>query len=449
MARMTRAAYAATYGPTTGDLVRLGDTSLLAEIERDHAVYGDECMTGAGKVMRDGMGFDAHATAAAGALDMLVQNATIIDPVLGVVKGGHRDPQRHDRRGGQGRQPGHPVGRPSRAPVRPLDHHRPRGPAHRHAGWRRGPRPLPLPPAVRARAGRRAHHHRGRHHGPALRHQLRRPDQPRHHAAGGRAVSAQLRVPRARQRPRPRRHRGERGRRRHRREGARGLRRHAGHDRLRADRRRPPRLPGAAAHRHHQRGRLLRGHHRRHRRPHDPHVPRGGRGRRPRPRHHPRGRRSPLPALVDQSDQSLHAERPRRGFTDDDGRPLPQLAAPRGRGLRREPGAPADDGRRGPAARPRGDLDLRRRHAGHGAGHRDGHQLLAARERHEGPQGPAARPRPRRGPTTSGSSATSPSTPSTRPGRSASIATWGPSSPARWPTSSCGPRPSSGSSRSW
>jgi len=83
---MTRAAYAATYGPTTGDLVRLGDTSLLAEVERDHAVYGDECMTGAGKVMRDGMGFDAHATSAAGALDMLVQNATIIDPVLGVVK---------------------------------------------------------------------------------------------------------------------------------------------------------------------------------------------------------------------------------------------------------------------------------------------------------------------------------------------------------------------------
>jgi len=87
MARMTRAAYAATYGPTTGDLVRLGDTSLLAEVERDHAVYGDECMTGAGKVMRDGMGFHAHTTAASGGLDMLVQNATVIDPVLGIVKG--------------------------------------------------------------------------------------------------------------------------------------------------------------------------------------------------------------------------------------------------------------------------------------------------------------------------------------------------------------------------
>src|SRR5262245_24016671 len=86
MARMTRAAYAATYGPTTGDLVRLGDTSLLAEVERDHAVYGDECMTGAGKVMRDGMGFDAHATSPTGRLEMLVKTAPIFNPVLGGVK---------------------------------------------------------------------------------------------------------------------------------------------------------------------------------------------------------------------------------------------------------------------------------------------------------------------------------------------------------------------------
>ncbi|MGE0822213.1 MAG: urease subunit alpha [Candidatus Binatia bacterium] len=87
MAKMSRAAYAAFYGPTKGDLVRLGDTSLLAEVEHDYAVYGEECMTGAGKVMRDGMGFHAYTTAAAGGLDMLIHNATIIDPVLGVVKG--------------------------------------------------------------------------------------------------------------------------------------------------------------------------------------------------------------------------------------------------------------------------------------------------------------------------------------------------------------------------
>jgi urease subunit alpha len=87
MARMSRAAYAAMYGPTTGDMVRLGDTSLLAEVEHDYAVYGEECMTGAGKVMRDGMGFHTYTTTASGGLDMLVHNATIIDPVLGIVKG--------------------------------------------------------------------------------------------------------------------------------------------------------------------------------------------------------------------------------------------------------------------------------------------------------------------------------------------------------------------------
>ena len=52
MATMTRRDYAAMYGPTTGDLVRLGDTSLLVEVEKDHAVYGEECMIGAGKTDR-------------------------------------------------------------------------------------------------------------------------------------------------------------------------------------------------------------------------------------------------------------------------------------------------------------------------------------------------------------------------------------------------------------
>ena len=68
-------------------MVRLGDTTLLAEVEHDHAVYGDELTTGAGKVMRDGEGFQTTGTYASGALDMVVQNCTIIDPVLGIVKG--------------------------------------------------------------------------------------------------------------------------------------------------------------------------------------------------------------------------------------------------------------------------------------------------------------------------------------------------------------------------
>ncbi len=87
MVKITREHYAALYGPTTGDAVRLGDSSLLAEIERDYAVPGDECLHGGGKTLRDGIGLVAGLDSAAGALDMLISNAIVIDPVLGVVKG--------------------------------------------------------------------------------------------------------------------------------------------------------------------------------------------------------------------------------------------------------------------------------------------------------------------------------------------------------------------------
>jgi urease subunit alpha len=87
MAKMTRREYAAMYGPTKGDAVRLGDTSLFAEIEHDYAVPGDECLHGGGKTLRDGMGLKAGHDSADGALDMLICNATIIDPVIGIVKG--------------------------------------------------------------------------------------------------------------------------------------------------------------------------------------------------------------------------------------------------------------------------------------------------------------------------------------------------------------------------
>lgn len=87
MATMSRRDYAAAYGPTTGDLVRLGDTDLLAEITHDFAHHGDELTTGAGKAMRDGEGFQTTGTQASGALDSVIQNATILDAVLGIVKG--------------------------------------------------------------------------------------------------------------------------------------------------------------------------------------------------------------------------------------------------------------------------------------------------------------------------------------------------------------------------
>ncbi len=56
MTRVSRQAYAEMFGPTKGDRVRLGDTELVIEIERDHTIYGEEVKFGGGKVIRDGMG---------------------------------------------------------------------------------------------------------------------------------------------------------------------------------------------------------------------------------------------------------------------------------------------------------------------------------------------------------------------------------------------------------
>src|SRR4051812_16800282 len=76
--RMIRRHYADMFGPTTGDKVRLGDTSLIVEVERDHTVYGDECKFGGGKVIREGMG-QATGVAAKDALDCVITNALILD----------------------------------------------------------------------------------------------------------------------------------------------------------------------------------------------------------------------------------------------------------------------------------------------------------------------------------------------------------------------------------
>ena len=76
--RIDRRHYADIFGPTTGDRLRLGDTSLLLEVERDHATYGDECKFGGGKVLRDGMG-QATGVSEADALDCVITNALIVD----------------------------------------------------------------------------------------------------------------------------------------------------------------------------------------------------------------------------------------------------------------------------------------------------------------------------------------------------------------------------------
>ena len=82
--RITRRAYADMYGPTVGDRVRLADTNLLAEVEYDHTIYGEEVKFGGGKVIRDGMG-QSQASQAEGAVDTVITNALIIDH-WGIVK---------------------------------------------------------------------------------------------------------------------------------------------------------------------------------------------------------------------------------------------------------------------------------------------------------------------------------------------------------------------------
>jgi urease subunit alpha len=84
MARIPRRIYADMFGPTTGDAVRLADTELWVEVERDFTIYGEEVKFGGGKVIRDGMG-QSQASAAEGAADTVITNALIIDH-WGIVK---------------------------------------------------------------------------------------------------------------------------------------------------------------------------------------------------------------------------------------------------------------------------------------------------------------------------------------------------------------------------
>ena len=83
-----RRAYADFYGPTVGDRVRLADTALIIEIEKDFTVYGDEITFGGGKVIRDGMGQNSTMSRSenSGVLDLVITNAVIIDH-WGIVKG--------------------------------------------------------------------------------------------------------------------------------------------------------------------------------------------------------------------------------------------------------------------------------------------------------------------------------------------------------------------------
>src|SRR5216117_3198413 len=82
---ISRPDYAARYGPTAGDRIRLGDTDLLALIERDETSYGDEVLRGWGKTLRTGL-MMSDRTPPASELDLIISNVIVVDPVLGIFK---------------------------------------------------------------------------------------------------------------------------------------------------------------------------------------------------------------------------------------------------------------------------------------------------------------------------------------------------------------------------
>lgn len=86
MATISRTEYNDLFGPTVGDKIRLGNTNLYVQIEKDLRVYGDEVVYGGGKTLRDGMGLANRYSSKGGSLDLVITNVTILDPILGVVK---------------------------------------------------------------------------------------------------------------------------------------------------------------------------------------------------------------------------------------------------------------------------------------------------------------------------------------------------------------------------
>src|SRR6202158_5435271 len=82
--KIGRRAYVEMFGPSTGDRVRLSDTELVIEVEKDFTTYGEEVKFGGGKVIRDGMG-QSQVTRARGAVDTVITNALILDH-WGIVK---------------------------------------------------------------------------------------------------------------------------------------------------------------------------------------------------------------------------------------------------------------------------------------------------------------------------------------------------------------------------
>ena len=385
MARIAREAYAAIFGPTAGDQIRLGDTDLWIEIEQDLTFGGEESVFGGGKSIRES-GNQALTTSADGALDTVITNVVILDH-WGIVRAdvGIRDGP--DRRHRPQRQPGH------RRRGRPGAGHR----AGHRRDLRRGQDPhrrrlrlaraLPVAVADPRGAGRRADH----------------PGRRRHRAVGGvqghhgdpGRLAPEAGPPRARRVPGQPAAAGQgqhrvggglrgagagRGRRL---QGARGLGIHPGGGRRGAEGRRGVGAAGRAALGLAERGRLRGQHRRRDRRPEHLGLPRRGRRRRARPGHPDHRRAAARAARVDQPDPAAHGEHRRRAPRHADGLPPPEPGGAGGPGLRRVPDPGHHDRGRRSSARPRSDLDHLLRRPGDGPDRRGDHPHLAGRPRDE------------------------------------------------------------------
>ena len=454
MAEISRARYAALYGPTAGDRVRLADTDLLIEVTEDRCggpgpLAGDEAIFGGGKVIRESMG-QSVATRAEGTPDLVITGAVVLD-YWGVIKAdvGVRDgrivalgkagnPDTMD-----GVTPGLVIG-PSTEILAGngmiltaggIDSHvhliAPQQiPVALAAGMTTliggGTGPAEGTKATTVTPGRvLAGDDAGRHdalagqHRPARQGQHGQRRRPLGAAAGGR-----VRV-----------------------QAARGLGLDPGGDRRLPDRGPGGRRPGGDPHRHPQRSRLPGVDPGGHRRPADPHLPHRRRRRRPRAGHHQGRLAAERAAVLDQPDPALHPQHLGRASRHAHGLPPPELLDPRGPGLRRVADPAFHHGRRGRPARPGRDLDDRLGLPGHGPDRRDDHQDLADGPRHEAAPRPAARRRRRRQharPPVRGQV-------HHRPGgdpRARRADRLG-ASRASWPTWCCGSRPSSPSGRTW
>ena len=335
--KIERRAYVDMFGPTTGDRVRLADTDLIVEVEKDFTTYGEEVKFGGGKVIRDGMG-QSQITNKKGAVDTVITNALILDH-WGIVKA---DVGLKDGRIAAIGKAGNPDIQPNVTIVI--------GPGTEviagegkilTAGGFDTHIHFICPQQVDEALMSRRHLHARRRHRAGGRHQRHHLHAgavaSRPHDPGGGCVSGQSRLCRQGQCLAPRGAGGDGQGRRLRAQAARGLGHDAGGDRLLPVGRRRLRRAGDDPHRHAERVGLRRGHHQGVQGPHHSRLPHRGRRRRARARHHQGGGPEERAAVVDQSDPAVHQEHHRRASRHADGVPPSRSVDRRGPGVRRKP----------------------------------------------------------------------------------------------------------------